>query len=167
MNFHRLGLVELYRSDISTAEAFNHNRRMFARISAFVIWSLVAGSGLFWALRLFVHPLAAPLYAVATTRSVALHGDLTHLFGSAPVTVAEAQAVQAPSRFRLVGVMAPKAAAAQSEAGYGLALLAVGCRPAPRRSCRCPTTPRRSNARPALQARKSRYAGLAVSSAQG
>ena len=121
----------MYRSDTSTDEAFHHNRRMFARLSAFVIWSLVAGTAVFWALRLTVHAPQAPAYAIATGKSVAVRGDLARLFGAAPVAVAQAEAqTQAPSRFRLIGVMAPKAPQMRSEAGQGLALIAVDGKPA-------------------------------------
>ena len=37
-------IVEFYRSSASVAGVVDHNRRMFARLSAFVIWSLVAAA---------------------------------------------------------------------------------------------------------------------------
>ena len=38
---------------------------MLARLTAFVVWALVAATAVFWGLRLLVRPQAAPAYAVA------------------------------------------------------------------------------------------------------
>ncbi|MDQ6639592.1 MAG: hypothetical protein M3Z15_08000 [Pseudomonadota bacterium] len=104
---------------------------MFARLSAFVIWSLVAATAVFWALRLAASPPPVPPYAVAVGNSVAMRGDLSRLFGAPQRATALAQATpEAPSRFKLVGVMAPRSIAAQAEAGHGLALIAVDGKPA-------------------------------------
>jgi general secretion pathway protein C len=103
---------------------------MFARLSAFVIWSLVAATAVFWALRLLASPPSVPPFAVAVGHSATVRGDLSRLFGAPQRTgVAVAGAPQAPSRFKLVGVMAPKSPAAQAEAGHGLALIAVDGKP--------------------------------------
>jgi general secretion pathway protein C len=104
---------------------------MFARLSAFVIWSLVAATAVFWALRFAASPPPVPAYAVAVGKSVVVRGDLTRLFGAPPRLVASSGAtVEAPSRFKLVGVMAPKSPAAQAEPGNGVALIAVDGKPA-------------------------------------
>jgi general secretion pathway protein C len=104
---------------------------MFARLSAFVIWSLVAASAVFWALRLGASAAPVPPYAVAVGNSVAVRGDLSRLFGAPQRAAALAQATpEAPSRFKLVGVMAPRSGAAQAEVGHGLALIAVDGKPA-------------------------------------
>jgi general secretion pathway protein C len=104
---------------------------MFARLSAFVIWSLVAATAVFWALRFGVQAPRAPAYAVPIDRATPLRGDLARLFG-APVAVAmQPEALpEAPSRFRLVGVMAPKSTSAEGSGRYGLALIAVDGKPA-------------------------------------
>lgn len=103
---------------------------MFARLSAFVIWSLVGATAVFWALRLAASPPQVPPYAVAVGNSVAVRGDLGRLFGMPLRPTATAQAApEAPSRFRLVGVMAPRDRAAQAEAGQGVALIAVDGKP--------------------------------------
>ena len=103
---------------------------MFARLSAFVIWSLVAATIVFWALRLGSRPEPVPPYAVAVGNSVAVRGDLTRLFGApARPVVAAVAAPEAPSRFKLVGVMAPRSSAARAEPGHGLALIAVDGKP--------------------------------------
>jgi general secretion pathway protein C len=94
---------------------------MPARLSAFVIWALVAASAVFWGLRLVVRAPGAPAYTVAATDTAPLRADLTRLFG-AP-TVAAAPSAQTPamaSRFQLTGVVAPKA-----PGGPGVALIAV------------------------------------------
>ena len=121
--------MESYRSDASWRRAFHHNLRMWARLSAFVIWSLVAATAVFWALRLSARPLQAPAYAVAVGKSVPIRGDLTRLFGAAPIAAVASESVpEASSRFKLVGVMATKSNQAMS--GYGLALIAVDGKPA-------------------------------------
>ena len=104
---------------------------MFARISAFVIWSLVAATAVFWLLRLTTSTPQAPAYAVAVGKSLVVRGDLNRLFGAPPTLVAMAEAIpEAPSRFKLFGVMAPRSKEAQSIAGNGLALIAVDGKPA-------------------------------------
>ncbi len=103
---------------------------MYARLSAFVIWSIVAATAVFWALRLGASGSTMPPYAVAVERSAPLRGDLARLFGAPPIVVASAETpAEAPSRYRLVGVMAPKGAQ-QGEGRYGLALIAVDGKPA-------------------------------------
>jgi general secretion pathway protein C len=124
-------IVEFYRSFASMARALDHNRRLFARLSAFVIWSLVAATAVFWALRFGVRAPQAPAYAVPIDRSVPPRGDLTRLFGAAPLVALAAPEVrpEAPSRFRLVGVMAPRSSTAEGTGAYGLALIAVDGKP--------------------------------------
>jgi general secretion pathway protein C len=104
---------------------------MFARLSAFVIWSLVAATAVFWALRLSASPPPVPAYAVAVGNAVAVRGDLSRLFGATQrVAGAAPSTPEAPSRFKLVGVMAPRSSAAQAEPGHGVALIAVDGKPA-------------------------------------
>jgi len=123
--------VRFYRSDARRRKAFHDNRRMFARLSAFVIWSLVAATGVFWVLRLSASPPAVPPYAVAVGNAVAVRGDLSRLFGAPQRAPSVAQAMpEAPSRFKLIGVMAPGPKTAQAEVGQGLALIAVDGKPA-------------------------------------
>jgi general secretion pathway protein C len=101
---------------------------MFARLSAFVIWSLVGATAVFWALRLAASPPQVPAYAVAVGNAVAVRGDLGRLFGIAPRPTATAQAApEAPSRFKLIGVMAPRDRDRQDE--HGVALIAVDGKP--------------------------------------
>jgi general secretion pathway protein C len=101
----------------------NHNRRMPARLSAFILWALVAASAVFWGLRLFVQAPAAPAHTLAVgTDTATARVDLTRLLGAPPVE-AVAASVQQPamaSRFQLLGVMAPR-----QPGEHGLALIAV------------------------------------------
>jgi len=100
---------------------------MLARLSAFIIWALVAATAVFWGLRLFVRSPSAPAYAVAVGDAGAMRGDLARLLGTAPVAlVAAAAAPEASSRFRLLGIVAPKNAGANGVgASNGVALIAV------------------------------------------
>ena len=104
-------IVEFYRSDAGGGEAFHHNRRMFARLSAFVIWSLVAATAVFWALRLGARPPQAPAYAVRgrSTRSP-VRGDLARLFGAPPGRRGAGGTAGGVPRVSLLGVMAPQVA---------------------------------------------------------
>ena len=95
---------------------------MLARLSAFVIWALVAATAVFWGLSLLVRAPAAPAYTVAVGDAATVRGDLSRLLGSAPVAPVAAAAVsEAASRFRLFGIVAPKNAGASN----GVALIAV------------------------------------------
>lgn len=109
---------------------------MFVRVCAFVIWALVAGTVVFWGLRLLVRPLEAPAHSVPVAAAVAVRGDVARLLGAAPVATLAAAALspEASTRFRLLGVMAPKARAKGSPdvepSGQGVALIAVDGKPA-------------------------------------
>ena len=105
---------------------------MFVRVCAFVIWALVAGTVVFWGLRLLVRAPEAPAHAVPVGAAVVVKGDLARLLGAAPVATAAAveASPEASSRFRLLGVMAPKAGARPEATGQGVALIAVDGKPA-------------------------------------
>ena len=107
------------------------NRPMVSRFAAFVIWAAVALSIVFWALRLGATPIAAPAHATVVSMAGGFNGDLSRVFGvDAPPPTGMAMAapqVQADARFRLIGVVAPRAAAASGE---GLALIATDGKPA-------------------------------------
>lgn len=100
---------------------------MLARLTAFVVWALVAATAVFWGLRMFVRPQPAPAYAVAVGDGVAMRGDLSRLLGATAVAAAEkaAPAPELASRFKLLGVMAAK-----QRDGAGFALIAVDAKPA-------------------------------------
>ena len=89
-----------------------------------MVWALVAASGLFWALRLFVVPAPVPPRTTVASNAPAVGGDLTRLFGvDAPPPTPQA-AVESPaeSRFQLIGVVAAQPRGAARE---GVALIAV------------------------------------------
>jgi general secretion pathway protein C len=99
---------------------------MAARWLAFVIWAAVAAMAAGWALRLLVPARSAPAYTTMVDTTVSARGDLTRLFG----VEAPPPAVEAPppdTRFKLVGVAAPRA---PGRPGEGLALIAVDGKPA-------------------------------------
>jgi general secretion pathway protein C len=100
---------------------------MLARLTAFVVWALVAATLVFWGLRLLVQPQSAPAYTVAVGDAGALRGDLTRLLGATPAapSAAPAAAPELASRFKLLGVMAN-----QPSQGDGYALIAVDAKPA-------------------------------------
>jgi general secretion pathway protein C len=100
---------------------------MIARLSAFVIWALVAVATVFWGLRLFARADPVPSHAVVASDAVQLRGDLSGLLGAEPVA-AVAAAPQMSSRFRLLGVMAAKAEADGSTPG--VALISIDGKPA-------------------------------------
>ena len=104
---------------------------MVARLTAFVIWALVAATAVFWGLRLLVRAPAAPSYAVAVGDAAAVRADLSRVLGSAPVAAAAAAvAPEVSSRFKLIGIMAPKGTqAATASTGSGVALIAVDGKP--------------------------------------
>ncbi len=100
---------------------------MKVRLVAFVIWAVVAASAVFWALRLGAASPMAPAHTVAVAAAAAPRGDLTRLFGAAPVRDSAAVVVSPlASRFRLLGVAAPR----QGGDRNGLALIAVDGKPA-------------------------------------
>ena len=103
---------------------------MFARLAAFVIWSLVAATAVFWVLRFGARGPQAPAYAMPVDRTSPVRGDLARLFGTPAVVAATAVRSEASSRFRLVGVMAPKSRPRDESASYGFALIAVDGKPA-------------------------------------
>jgi general secretion pathway protein C len=104
---------------------------MLARITAFIVWGLVAATAVFWGLRLLVRPLPAPAYALAVGDAAVMRGDLARLLGAAPVAAANAPAApELASRFKLIGVMAPRQDVAAPAKGPGFALIAVDGKPA-------------------------------------
>lgn len=104
----------------------NHNPRMHARLSAFVIWAVVAVATAFWGLRLLVRSAPAPGHTVVVNHSTVAHGDLTRLLGAEPLI--EVADVSTSSRFQLIGVMAAKAAPEGNTPG--VALISVDGKPA-------------------------------------
>lgn len=100
---------------------------MMARLSAFVIWALVAAAMVFWGMRLVVRADPVPPNTVVVGEGAAVRGDLSRLFGAEPVAQA-AVAPQASSRFRLLGVMAAKPG--PEGMTPGVALISIDGKPA-------------------------------------
>jgi general secretion pathway protein C len=100
---------------------------MAMRLLSFVIWALVAASAVFWLTRLLSRSDPAPSHTVTANAGASVaSADLSRLLGSTRTAAAE----QAPepvvdSRFKLVGVVAPKSKQPDS----GLALIAVDGKP--------------------------------------
>lgn len=100
---------------------------MIARLSAFVIWALVATATVFWGMRLVVRADPVPANAVVVSDATHLSGDFSRLLGAEPVT-AVAAAPQISSRFRLIGVVAGRPG--QEGATPGVALISIDGKPA-------------------------------------
>jgi general secretion pathway protein C len=99
---------------------------MAMRLLSFAIWALVAASAVFWLTRLLARADAAPAHAVTVSANTAVAAaDLSRLLGSTRTASAEG-APEAPvdARYKLIGVVAPKSAAATA-----LALIAVDNKP--------------------------------------
>jgi len=99
---------------------------MVTRWSSFFVWALVAGSAVFWGLRLFVQPLAAPQGALVAAAAEPLRGDLSRLLGADAPAAVEVPVAVADPRFQLLGVLSAPSSRAERE---GVALIAVDDRP--------------------------------------
>ncbi|MCK6420585.1 MAG: hypothetical protein L6Q73_06715 [Aquabacterium sp.] len=98
---------------------------MGVRLLSFVVWALAAGGAAFWALRLGAPVTPVPAHAARAVADASVPpADLARLFGvppaAAPVEPSAPPPPSASSRFKLIGVIAPRAGGPQ-----GLALLAV------------------------------------------
>lgn len=106
------------------------NPHMLSRFAAFVTWGAVAASVVFWALRLWAPAIAVPAHATVVATAGGFKGDVSRVLGQdVPVAAASPTAapVQTDSRFRLIGVVAPRRSSAQAE---GVALIATDGKPA-------------------------------------
>jgi general secretion pathway protein C len=101
---------------------------MSSRLAAFVIWALVAGTGVFWGIRFLVHAAPAPMQVATADVGSLTRGDLSRLLGSDPVVQAPVaspgMAQQLGGRLRLTGVAAPR-----QHGGPGLAVISVDGNP--------------------------------------
>lgn len=98
---------------------------MVSRLTAFLIWAAVAASVAFWGLRLLARPSMAPAQTLPVSLEQAARGDILRLF---PAPIKSAMAAIEPalvSRFKLVGVIAPRDATGND----GVALIAVDGKP--------------------------------------
>ncbi|WP_428420140.1 type II secretion system protein N [Methylibium sp.] len=102
---------------------------MPARIAAFLVWAAVAACAAFWGLRVLVTPRPVPSQTEPVASAEGRRADVLRLFAVAatPSAAASASAPGLASRFKLIGVMAPK----EGERGrdQGIALIAVDEKP--------------------------------------
>lgn len=105
----------------------DHNPRMTtARWLAFAIWAAVAATGIFWGLRVFVASPEMPAHARPADGEGTPPADLSRVLGREPVVVqAQPLAPEVSSRFKLIGVAAPRG----GERPTGVALIAVDGKP--------------------------------------
>ena len=101
---------------------------MTSRLLSLVIWAAVSAATVYWGLHLWVKPQPIPGQAVLAQAAPPQAADLSRLLGTSPVQpVAQVQLVAAESRFKLLGVVAPRAG--QPGADQGLALISVDGKP--------------------------------------
>ena len=98
-------------------------------LAAALVWLVAAAGAAAWALPLLARPIPLPAQAAVVGAGVPLAGPagLERLLGQpiAPPALEQAQA-PAQSRFKLLGVVAPRTlAGASAAAGSGLALLSI------------------------------------------
>lgn len=98
---------------------------MASRLLTFLVWALVAGSGLSWGFKLFVRPSGLPEQARAVSPVTPQAGGFVRVMGR--VEEAPVAAVPVDSRFHLLGIVAPKGAGHEDQA---VALISVGSDPA-------------------------------------
>lgn len=91
---------------------------------AFTVWLLLGGSVAYWGLQLLARPLPMPASVLPAAESRATQVDLGRLLGVMAAEPVAAPTVEASSRLRLVGVVAPRSAQA-AQAGEGVALIEV------------------------------------------
>lgn len=100
---------------------------MLSRLLAFVLWALAAGGLVFWALRLSAEPLPVPPQAMPVVGQVGSPGAVVRMLGGGRVPAEQVAAAPPPesTRFRLIGVMAPR----EGSTGPGVALLSIDGKP--------------------------------------
>jgi general secretion pathway protein C len=97
---------------------------LLVRSLSWLVWAVVALSAVAWGLRWVPPSAGVPPQAVVAERRLSGGGDLSRLFGVAAASAPSAAAAALPAadaRFKLLGVVAPRASAPRQ----GLALIAV------------------------------------------
>ncbi len=92
---------------------------MIARLSAFLVWALLGLAIVYWGMALGLRSPAAPAQTVAVADTAAPRSDLSRLLGATP---AQAEAAPSPdeSRFKLMGLVAPKRVDGHEQEGVAL-----------------------------------------------
>ncbi len=99
---------------------------MTARLLTLLIWAAVLATTVVWGLPMFIRATPVPAGAQVVGAGAPSGAGLARLLGTPPVKVAESAApVVVDSRFKLLGVVAPR----QGQAS-GLALISVDGKPA-------------------------------------
>lgn len=95
---------------------------MSARWVSLLAWAAVAASAVFWGLRVFVQPPAAPPQARLADPAGAMRGDLTRLLGAdaPPAVAAQPAAAATDPRYTLIGVVSPRDTARGRREGVAL-----------------------------------------------
>lgn len=91
---------------------------------AFAVWAVAAACAALWASRVLVRSPSMPAGATTVPTVQALRGDISRLLGAEEQ--ADEPVAVAPSRFKLIGVVAPRAPQAADE---GVALIAIDGKP--------------------------------------
>lgn len=91
---------------------------------ALLVWGLLVFSGVYWLIQLLSKPLSTPGQAAVAAERHGGRADMTRLFGASTGVAAPQPEAVAESRFKLLGVVAPRNARDQ-RAGEGVALIAV------------------------------------------
>jgi general secretion pathway protein C len=112
-------------TQLNKSKGGHDNRRMQARLIAFLLWAAVAATIVFWALRLGARAPAVPAQAVAVSTAAGARGDLGRLLGERAPQAAEPVVSADAGRFQLVGVVAPRGSGTRE----GLAVIAVDGKP--------------------------------------
>lgn len=100
---------------------------MASRLLTFVVWALVAVSGLFWGLKLFVRAQGLPATAQAAMAAAPQGGSLTRVLGTVAASDDEEEDA-GDGRFQLLGIVAPGGQTSSSP--QGVALISVSGQPA-------------------------------------
>lgn len=105
--------------------AAHFSGHLAARWTAWLVWAVLAGSLVFWGLRLFTRPTAVPPQVQTVATDQAVQGDVLRLLGAvASVGDAAPPPPAAAARFKLVG------AVASTGGGASWAVLSVDDKPA-------------------------------------
>lgn len=100
---------------------------MIARLSAFLVWALLGLAIVYWGMTLGLRSPSAPAQTVAVADAAAPRSDLSRLLGSTPVQ-GEAAPTPDESRFKLLGLVAPRRVDGHEQ--EGVALISVDGGPA-------------------------------------
>ena len=92
---------------------------MIARLSAFLVWALLGLAIVYWGMALGLRSPAAPAQTLAVADAAAPRTDLSRLLGATP---AQPEAAPSPdeSRFKLLGLVAPKRVDGHEQEGVAL-----------------------------------------------